>query len=65
LTAGAAHVVVGAGTSIGEGCVIAANAVVSKGVPDHVLAGGVPAKVIREHVRPQPPAQEGPHDDST
>jgi acetyltransferase-like isoleucine patch superfamily enzyme len=36
------------GVTIGKGVVIAAGAVVSKDVPDNVLVGGVPAKVIKE-----------------
>ena len=35
------------GIRIGKGCVIAAGAVVTKDVPDHVVVGGVPAKIIR------------------
>ena len=36
------------GVTIGENAVIAAGAVVSKDVPDNVVVGGVPAKVIRK-----------------
>lgn len=36
------------GVTIGEGSVIAAGAVVTKDVPPHVVAGGVPAKIIRQ-----------------
>lgn len=36
-----------AGVTIGEGSVIAAGSVVTKNIPSNVLAGGVPAKVIR------------------
>jgi virginiamycin A acetyltransferase len=32
---------------VGKGCVIAAGAVVTKPIPDNMIAGGVPAKVIR------------------
>ncbi|RNC67162.1 sugar O-acetyltransferase [Proteiniphilum sp. X52] len=33
---------------IGENSVVAAGAVVSRDVPDNVIAGGVPAKIIRQ-----------------
>jgi len=36
------------GVTIGENSVIAAGAVVTKDIPDNVIAGGVPAKVIKE-----------------
>ena len=36
------------GASIGNGCVVAANAVVTKEFPDNVIIGGVPAKIIGE-----------------
>jgi acetyltransferase-like isoleucine patch superfamily enzyme len=36
------------GVTIGNGVVIAAGAVVTKSMPDNVLIGGVPAKVIKE-----------------
>ena len=36
------------GVTIGEGSVIAAGSVVTRDIPAHVLAGGVPAKVIKE-----------------
>jgi acetyltransferase-like isoleucine patch superfamily enzyme len=38
------------GVSIGDGAIIAAGAVVNKDVPANCLAGGVPAKVIKENV---------------
>lgn len=50
------HVWVGAkatilkGVSIGDGSIIAAGAVVTKDIPPHALAAGVPAKVIRTDV---------------
>lgn len=38
------------GVTIGKGAVVAAGALVAKDVPVGALVGGVPAKVIREHV---------------
>lgn len=35
------------GCSIGRNCVVAANAVVTKDVPDYSIVGGVPAKVLK------------------
>lgn len=35
------------GVTIGDGCIIAAGAVVNKNIPDYSIAGGVPAKVIK------------------
>ncbi len=42
-----AGVVVLDGVCIGEHCVIAAGAVVNRSVPDHSLAGGIPARVLK------------------
>lgn len=38
------------GVTIGDGAVIAAGSLVNKNVPANCLAGGVPAKLIRENV---------------
>jgi acetyltransferase-like isoleucine patch superfamily enzyme len=43
-----ANVVVLPGVTIGEGAVIAAGAVVAHSVPPFAIAGGVPAKVLKE-----------------
>ncbi|WP_322975343.1 acyltransferase [Aporhodopirellula aestuarii] len=43
----ATGVVVTDGVNIGRGCVIAANAVVTKDTPKNAVMGGVPARVIR------------------
>lgn len=37
--------------TLGEGCIVAAGAVVTSSVPPHTVVGGVPAKVLRERVR--------------
>lgn len=42
-----ANVVIQTGVSIGDGAIIASNAVVTKDVPPYTIVGGVPAKVIR------------------
>ena len=36
------------GVTIGDGCIIAAGAVVTKDVPEYTVAAGVPAKVVRD-----------------
>lgn len=36
------------GVTIGNGATIAANSVVTKNIPDYVVAGGVPAKIIKK-----------------
>ena len=36
------------GVTIGENAIVAAGAVVSKDVPDNVVVGGIPAKIIKE-----------------
>lgn len=36
------------GVTIGDGAVIAANAVVTKDVPPYSMVGGNPAKIIKE-----------------
>lgn len=38
------------GVTIGNGCIIAAGAVVSKSIPDYCIAAGVPAKVIKSRL---------------
>ena len=43
-----ANAVILPGVTIGEHCVVAAGAVVTKDVPPHSLVAGVPAKVIRQ-----------------
>ena len=44
-----AHVVVNAGVVIGEGTLVGAGGVVTRSLPDYVIAAGQPAKVIREN----------------
>lgn len=43
-----ANAVILSGVTIGEHCVVAAGAVVTKDVPPHSLVAGVPAKVIKK-----------------
>ena len=43
-----ANVVVCPGVTIGNGCVIGAGSVVTRDIPDHCFAAGVPCRVIRE-----------------
>ena len=38
-----------AGSRVGKGCIIAAGSVVTNDIPDGVIAGGIPAKVIKEN----------------
>lgn len=45
-----ANVVVLRGVNIGDGSIIAANAVVTRDIPPYSVAGGTPAKVIRSRV---------------
>jgi acetyltransferase-like isoleucine patch superfamily enzyme len=45
-----ANVTILKGVTIGDGAIIAAGSVVTKAVPAHCLAAGVPAKVIKEKV---------------
>jgi maltose O-acetyltransferase len=42
----AAHVMVKAGVTIGAGVLVAGNSSVTKDMPDNVIVGGVPAKII-------------------
>lgn len=44
-----ANVVILPGTTLGKNTVVAAGAVVRGTFPDHVVLGGVPAKVLRHH----------------
>lgn len=44
-----AHVCLTADVRIGRGCLIAAGAVVTKNVPDYTVAGGIPAKYIKDN----------------
>ena len=39
------------GVNIGKGAIIAANAVVTKDVPEYAIMGGVPAKLIKYRTR--------------
>ncbi len=47
------NVVVMAGVNIGERCIVGANSVVTKDVPDFTVVGGVPAKPIKQVLPPE------------
>jgi acetyltransferase-like isoleucine patch superfamily enzyme len=49
------NVVVCPGVRVGKGAVVGANAVVLEDVPDHALAVGVPARVVRRFAESQAP----------
>ena len=42
-----ANVVITAGCRVGNHCIIAAGAVVTRDIPDYAIVGGVPAKVLK------------------
>jgi acetyltransferase-like isoleucine patch superfamily enzyme len=44
-----AHVVILPGTTLGRNTVVAAGAVVRGEFPDHVVLGGVPAKILKRY----------------
>ena len=43
------NVVIQKGTTIGHGSIIAANSVVTKDIPENVIAAGAPAKIIKKY----------------
>lgn len=45
-----AGVVVLRGVTIGDGCIVAANAVVTKDLPPYTICGGLPARVLKKRV---------------
>ncbi|MDR2842514.1 MAG: CatB-related O-acetyltransferase [Spirochaetaceae bacterium] len=45
------------GVSIGDGCVVGANSLVTKDLPEYTICGGVPAKVIRKRFSDEITAQ--------
>lgn len=44
----AAHVVVSAGSRIGKGTLVGAHALVLGDIPEHVMVGGQPARVLKD-----------------
>jgi acetyltransferase-like isoleucine patch superfamily enzyme len=42
------NVAIMSGITVGRRCIVAANSVVTKDVPDHTIVGGVPARKIKE-----------------
>jgi acetyltransferase-like isoleucine patch superfamily enzyme len=51
-----------AGVNIGYRCIIGANSVVTKDIPDYTVAGGVPAKPIKQYLPPDTGAIWTPSD---
>lgn len=43
-----ANVIVTAGVTVGKGTLVAAGSVVTRDIPDDVMAGGVPAKILKK-----------------
>ena len=43
------HVVIAGNVKIGKHCVIGANSVVTKDIPDYCVAAGIPAKIIKKY----------------
>jgi acetyltransferase-like isoleucine patch superfamily enzyme len=41
------------GIRVGRGCIVGAGAVVTRDLPENLLAGGVPAKVLRQRNNPE------------
>lgn len=50
------NTVVSAGVTVGKGCVVGANSVVTKDLPPYSVAVGMPARVIKDRLRFEPPA---------
>jgi len=42
-----------AGVKVGYRCIVGANSVVTKDIPDYTVAGGVPAKPIKQYLPPE------------
>ena len=38
------------GVTVGRGALLAANAVATRDIPDYAIAGGVPARILKENV---------------
>ncbi len=51
-----AGVVVTAGVTIGDGAIVGAGSVVTRDIPPYTIAGGIPAKALKE--RPNPVAMQ-------
>ncbi len=47
------NAVIMAGVTIGERCIVGANSVVTKDIPDFTVVGGVPAKPIKQFIPPE------------
>ena len=47
-----ANVIILAGVKVGNHCILAAGAIITKDIPDYAIAGGNPAKIIRYRNEP-------------
>ena len=57
----AVRVVVTAGVTIGDGCIVGAGAVVTRDLPPNTIAAGIPARPIGERPEPSGPGAASLH----
>jgi acetyltransferase-like isoleucine patch superfamily enzyme len=51
-----------AGVNVGYRCIVGANSVVTKDIPDFTVSGGVPAKPIKQYIPPETGSTWSPED---